>query len=74
MAMAIFVQAARSLGLTSVTILALSSVPALAISHGTQQLIRDIYDGFSLLLDGQLRVGDRCSIGTGMSGQIVGSA
>ena len=66
-------QGARSLGLTSVTILALSSVPALAISLGTQQLIRDISDGFSLFLDGQLKVGDQCTIGTPKSGKIDGT-
>ena len=66
-------QGARSLGLTSVTILALSSVPALAISLGTQQLIRDISDGFSLFLDGQLKVGDHCTIGTPKSGKIDGT-
>ncbi len=68
----VLVQGARSLGLTSVTILALSSVPALAISLGTQQLIRDISDGFSLFLDGQLKVGDQCTIGTPKSGKIDG--
>ena len=68
----VMVQGARSLGLTSVTILALSSVPALAISLGTQQLIRDISDGFSLFLDGQLKVGDHCTIGTPKSGKIDG--
>ena len=72
LAVTIFIQAARSLGLTSVTILALSSVPALAISLGTQQLIRDISDGFSLFLDGQLKVGDCCTIGSSKSGQIDG--
>ena len=72
-AIAVFVTSARSLGLTSVTILALSSVPALAISLGTQQLIKDIADGFSLFLDGQLKVGDRCTIGTKKSGEIDGT-
>ncbi len=72
-AVTVFVQGARSLGLTSVTILALSSVPALAISLGTQQLIRDISDGFSLFLDGQLKVGDHCTIGTPKSGKIDGT-
>ena len=72
-AVAVFVTCARSLGLTSVTILALSSVPALAISLGTQQLIKDISDGFSLFLDGQLKVGDRCTIGTKKSGEIDGT-
>lgn len=66
-------QGARSLGLTSVTILALSFVPALAISFGTQQLIRDSSDGFSLFLDGQLKVGDHCIIGTPKSGKIDGT-
>ena len=72
-AVTVLVQGARSLGLTSVTILALSSVPALAISLGTQQLIRDISDGFSLFLDGQLKVGDQCTIGTPKSGTIDGT-
>ena len=72
-AVTVLVQGARSLGLTSVTILALSSVPALAISLGTQQLIRDISDGFSLFLDGQLKVGDKCTIGTPKSGKIDGT-
>jgi MscS family membrane protein len=72
-AVTVLVQGARSLGLTSVTILALSSVPALAISLGTQQLIRDISDGFSLFLDGQLKVGDQCTIGTPKSGKIDGT-
>ena len=72
-AVIVLVQGARSLGLTSVTILALSSVPALAISLGTQQLIRDISDGFSLFLDGQLKVGDQCTIGTPKSGKIDGT-
>ena len=61
----IAIQTGRDLGLTSITLLALSSVPALAISLGTQQLIRDIADGFSLLLDGQIKPGDQCSIGKG---------
>lgn len=73
LAITVFIQGARSLGLTSVTILALSSVPALAISLGTQQLIRDISDGFSLFLDGQLKVGDKCTIGTARSGEIDGT-
>jgi len=68
----VFIEGARSLGLTSITILALSSVPALAISLGTQQLIRDISDGFSMFLDGQIKVGDKCTIGTPRSGQIDG--
>jgi len=72
-AVTVLVQGARSLGLTSITILAMSSVPALAISLGTQQLIRDISDGFSLFLDGQLKVGDQCSIGTSKSGQVDGT-
>ena len=63
-AVTVWVQGAPSLGLTSITILAMSSVPALAISLGTQQLIRNISDGFSLFLDGQPKVGDQCSIGT----------
>jgi MscS family membrane protein len=62
----------RDLGVTSMTLLALSSVPALAISLGTQQLIRDIADGFSLLFDGQIKIGDTCTIGTGKSGEIKG--
>lgn len=45
----------------------------LAISLGTQQLIRDISDGFSLFLDGQLKVGDNCTIGTPKSGKIDGA-
>lgn len=73
LAVTVFINGARSLGLTSVTILALSSVPALAISLGTQQLIRDISDGFSLFLDGQIKVGDKCTIGTPKSGQIDGT-
>jgi len=72
LAITVFIDGARSLGLKSVTILALSSVPALAISLGTQQLIRDISDGFSLFLDGQLKVGDKCTIGTARSGEIRG--
>lgn len=72
-AVTVLVQGARSLGLTSVTILALSSVPALAISLGTQQLIRDISDGFSLFLDGQLKVDNQCTIGTPKSGKIDGT-
>lgn len=73
LAVTVLINGARSLGLTSVTILALSSVPALAISLGTQQLIRDISDGFSLFLDGQIKVGDKCTIGTSKSGQIDGT-
>jgi len=45
----------------------------LAISLGTQQLIRDISDGFSLFLDGQLKVADNCTIGTLKSGKIDGA-
>ena len=71
-AMALLMQTGQDLGLTSLTLLGLASVPALAISLGTQQLIRDIADGFSLLLDGQLRPGDRCTIGTSKSGIIKG--
>ncbi|MEN9496347.1 MAG: hypothetical protein RLZZ137_1387 [Cyanobacteriota bacterium] len=62
----------RDLGVTSLTLLALSSVPALAISLGTQQLIRDVADGFSLLFDGQIKSGDACTIGTSKSGEIKG--
>jgi len=36
-------------------------------------LIRDISDGFSLFLDGQLKVGDNCTIGTPKSGKIDGA-
>ena len=68
----VLVRTAQDLGLTAITLLALSSVPALAISLGTQQLIRDIADGFSILLDGQIRPGDRCTIGTTKSGEIRG--
>jgi len=68
----VLIQTGQDLGLTSLTLLGLASVPALAISLGTQQLIRDIADGFSLLLDGQLRVGDRCTIATSKSGAIQG--
>ena len=66
------IQTGRNLGMTSLTLLAASSVPALAISLGTQQLIRDISDGFSILLDGQMKPGDRCTIGTSKSGEIKG--
>lgn len=45
----------------------------LAISLGTQQLIRDISDGFSLFLDGQLKVADNCTSGTPKSGKIDGA-
>lgn len=68
----IVIQTGRDLGMTSLTLLALSSVPALAISLGTQQLIHDIADGFSLLLDGQVKTGDHCTIGTGKSGELRG--
>jgi len=36
-------------------------------------LISDISDGFSLFLDGQLKVGDNCIIGTPNSGQVDGA-
>ena len=72
-ALVLGVRTAQDLGLTSLTLLALSSVPALAISLGTQQLIRDISDGFSLLLDGQIRTGDRCSIQVSSSTAIRGT-
>ena len=62
----------RDLGMTSLTLIALSSVPALAISLGTQQLIHDIADGFSILLDGQIKPGDACTISTSKSGEIKG--
>jgi len=71
-AIVVAIQTGRDLGVESLTLLALSSVPALAISLGTQQLIRDIADGFSLLLDGQIKAGDDCSIGTSKSGEIKG--
>jgi MscS family membrane protein len=61
------IQTGQSLGFTSLTLLAVSSVPALAISLGTQQLIRDIADGFSLWLDGQIKPGDRCTVGLSAS-------
>lgn len=60
----VLVRTAQDLGLTALTLLGLASVPALAISLGTQQLIRDISDGFSLLLDGQIKLGDHCTIVT----------
>ncbi|MFN7900301.1 MAG: mechanosensitive ion channel family protein [Synechococcaceae cyanobacterium] len=68
----VIVGTGQDLGLTSITLLGLASVPALAISLGTQQLIRDISDGFSLLLDGQIQLGDRCTIGTAQSSLISG--
>ena len=71
-ALVVVVATGQDLGLTSLTLLGLASVPALAISLGTQQLIRDISDGFSLLLDGQIKPGDRCTIGTPKSGEIRG--
>jgi small-conductance mechanosensitive channel len=71
-ALAVLVRTAQDLGLTSLTLLGLASVPALAISLGTQQLIRDIADGFSLLFDGQLLAGDRCTVATSKSGVIRG--
>lgn len=66
------VNTSQDLGVTSFTLLAVSSVPALALSLGTQQLIRDVSDGFSILLDGQIKPGDRCTIGTPKSGEIRG--
>lgn len=66
--LALGIQTGQALGLTSLTLLAVSSVPALAISLGTQQLIRDIADGFSLWLDGQIKPGDRCTIGSRSGG------
>lgn len=71
-ALAALINTGRDLGITSLTLLALSSIPALAISLGTQQLIRDIADGFSLVLDGQIKAGDSCTIGTKKSGEIRG--
>jgi len=65
--LALGIQTGQALGFTSLTLLAVSSVPALAISLGTQQLIRDIADGFSLWLDGQIKPGDRCTIGSSSS-------
>ena len=70
--LAVLIQTAQDLGLTSLTLLGLASVPALAISLGTQQLIRDIADGFSLLFDGQLQAGDHCTVATSKSGVIRG--
>jgi small-conductance mechanosensitive channel len=71
-ALAVLIQTAQDLGLTSLTLIGLASVPALAISLGTQQLIRDIADGFSLLFDGQLLAGDHCTVATSKSGVIKG--
>ncbi|MFN6131621.1 MAG: mechanosensitive ion channel domain-containing protein [Synechococcaceae cyanobacterium] len=68
----VLIQTGRDLGLTSLTLLGLASVPALAVSLGTQELIRDIADGFSLLFDGQLQMGDRCTVATSKSGVIKG--
>ena len=70
--LAVLIQTAQDLGLTSLTLIGLASVPALAISLGTQQLIRDIADGFSLLFDGQLQAGDPCTVATSKSGVIKG--
>ncbi len=71
-ALVVVIHTGRELGFTSLTLLALSSVPALAISLGTQQLIHDIADGFSLFLDGQIKPGSSCVIGTPKSGEIKG--
>lgn len=71
-AISILLHTGSILGVTSVTLLAMSSVPALAISLGTQQLIHDIADGFSLLLDGQIKPGELYLIGTPKSGEIKG--
>jgi MscS family membrane protein len=72
LALVVLIRTGRALGITSITLLALSSVPALAISLGTQQLIHDIADGFSLLLDGQIKPGSLYLIGTPKSGEITG--
>lgn len=72
LALLVLIRTGRDVGITSVTLLALSSVPALAISLGTQQLIHDIADGFSLLLDGQIKPGLTFIIGTPKSGELQG--
>ncbi len=52
----------ENLGLDIGPVLASAGVLGLAIGFGAQQLVRDIINGFFILLDDQIRVGDVVSI------------
>lgn len=52
----------ESLGLDIGPILASAGVLGLAVGFGAQQLVRDVINGFFILMDDQIRVGDVVSI------------
>lgn len=58
-----------NLGLDIGPILASAGVLGLAIGFGAQQLVRDVINGFFILMDDQIRVGDVVSI-AGQSGMV----
>lgn len=58
-----------NLGLDIAPILASAGVLGLAIGFGAQQLVRDVINGFFILMDDQIRVGDVVSI-AGQSGLV----
>jgi len=58
-----------NLGLDIGPILASAGVLGLAIGFGAQQLVRDVINGFFILMDDQIRVGDVVSI-AGQSGLV----
>jgi len=51
------------LGLPGSLVLALSSVPGLAIALGASKLLSNLFSGFSIQTDRPLRVGEFCKIG-----------
>ncbi|MDX2228208.1 MAG: mechanosensitive ion channel family protein [Leptolyngbyaceae cyanobacterium bins.349] len=52
------------LNLASGTVLTLGAVLALAVSFAAQNLIKDIVNGFLILIEDQFRIGDMVTIGT----------
>ncbi len=58
-----------NLGLDIAPILASAGVLGLAIGFGAQQMVRDVINGFFILMDDQIRVGDVVSI-AGQSGLV----
>ena len=61
----------QTLGLNTTSLLAGVSVLGLAVSFGAQNLIRDLFTGFFILLEDQYGVGDVITVNTGqLSGNV----
>jgi len=54
----------RNLGLPTGSVLAIGSIFALAISFGSQSLVKDLVNGFLILAEDQFAIGDVIDVGT----------